>query len=114
MIGHSTSDDSPTLTERHRMMLDRAMKRYLKTKEAGGVSEDVDMIQYRAQIRAYASVVALNEGGYYPDATTSIKRAESMSLARVKRGEIERHSCGGLILVNRMCYNGHDPAKPHR
>jgi hypothetical protein len=109
MMGFSTSDDSPTLTERHRMLLDRAMRKYLDARD----SADATVASIRQSVRAYATVIALNEGGFYPDAKTSIKRAESMSLARIN-GKIERHSCGGLILVNRMCYNGHDPAKPSR
>ena len=111
MMGFSTSDDSPTLTERHRMLLDRAMHKYLDLKETERLPSKWEAARHA--VRAYATVIALNEGGFYPDAKTSIKRAESMSLARIN-GKTERHSCGGLILVNRMCYNGHDPAKPSR
>jgi hypothetical protein len=113
MMGFSTSDDSPTLTECHRMLLDRAMRKYVELKDEGWGMTDKELAMARQAVRSYATVIALNEGGFYPDAKTSIKRAESMSLARIN-GKIERHSCGGLILVNRMCYNGHDPAKPSR
>lgn len=96
----------PTLTERHRELLDRAMRRYLD-------DDTGDAVGNRYAVRAYATVVALNEGGFYPDVKTSIKRAERMSLDRLN-GKTEKHSCGGILLVNRMCYNGHDPTKAMR
>lgn len=114
MMGHSTSDDSPTLTERHRMLLDKAMRKYVELKEEGWGMGDKELAMVRQAVRCYANVVALNESGYYPDAQTSIKKAESMSLERVRHGRVRRHSCGGLILVNGMCLRGHDPSKPFR
>lgn len=110
LIGHS-GPVGRTLTERHRDLLDAAMRRYLEAKAANPASDAA--VGTRHAVRAYANVVALNEGGYYPDVKTAVKRAESMSLSRL-RGKIERHTCGNYILVNGMCFSGHDPLKPSR
>lgn len=109
MIGHS-SPPGMTLTERHRELLDTTMRTYLGLKEEGWGPTDHQLAGARHAVRAYATVVALDESGFYPDKTTSIKKAEGMSLARLK-GRVEKHHCGGLILVNGMCNKGHDPTR---
>jgi hypothetical protein len=85
------------------------MRKYQEYRDDLTRSEAV-VVGARHAVRAYATVVALNEGGFYPDVKTSVRQAESMSLQRI-RGKVDKHTCGGLILVNGMCNKGHDPSR---
>jgi hypothetical protein len=112
LIGHR-GPRGRTLIERHRDLLDKAMRRYFRLKDEVEQWDGTtpELVGARHAVRAYATVVALNEGGYYPDMKTSVKRAESMSVARVTRDFTDYHDCGGYILVNGMCSRGHDPTR---
>lgn len=100
------------MREAMRDVLDGYTRQWVERNAESGGWPNADLTAARMAVRAAARMIAVYEGGY--PTRKMIHRAEQMSVARVKHGKTERHTCGALILANDMCDAGHDPAKPSR